>query len=392
MPDEGTLVGQLLWAARTGNVAQVQRLLRVGVAVNVGDYDGRTALMLAAAEGHAQVTEILIEAGADLGRYDRWGRTALDDARDFRHHQCAQILRDALRFARHPRAVQILQVDAAKRRALAENPRSREACALAAAGDVGALEALADEGVNLAGTDYDGRSPLHVAAAYGQTAAVELLLARGARVNALDASRATALQLAINGGHAQAAAALQRAGGVVVNRHLGHTLCNIGAHGDVNALQRMALKGVDLNAANGDSRTAMHLAACHGHAQAVDFLLRAGAAVNVFDRFGHTPLDDALHFQRQDVAALLRWAGGVSTLAGDDGYYYYYEEEGDSDMYATEEYYYYMEEEAADEEYEYEWENEEEDETNSGSASDDEEEIAEELEEEEGSSSEELER
>ena len=56
----------LMLAARTGNVAVVQRLADAGADVNARTQGGHTALMWAAAEGHADVAEVLIDGGAGL--------------------------------------------------------------------------------------------------------------------------------------------------------------------------------------------------------------------------------------------------------------------------------------------------------------------------------------
>ncbi|MBC3942438.1 ankyrin repeat domain-containing protein [Sphingomonas sp. DOAB1063] len=51
------------------------------VDVNLADYDGRTALHLAASEGRADVLRYLLALGAAKGSTDRWDNTPLDDAR-----------------------------------------------------------------------------------------------------------------------------------------------------------------------------------------------------------------------------------------------------------------------------------------------------------------------
>ena len=50
---------------------QVLSLIASGVEVNSTDYDGRTALHLAASEGHETVVEALLQAGANPALQDR---------------------------------------------------------------------------------------------------------------------------------------------------------------------------------------------------------------------------------------------------------------------------------------------------------------------------------
>ena len=65
----------LLSYASKGNVKAIEELLNTNAVVNASDYDGRTALHLAASEGHVPVVELLIKHGADVNPVDRWGDT-----------------------------------------------------------------------------------------------------------------------------------------------------------------------------------------------------------------------------------------------------------------------------------------------------------------------------
>jgi glutaminase len=67
-------------AAANGDLCELRRLIASGVDVSRKDYDGRTALHLAACEGKADVVRLLIGAGCELSPRDRWGNTPLDDA------------------------------------------------------------------------------------------------------------------------------------------------------------------------------------------------------------------------------------------------------------------------------------------------------------------------
>ncbi|KAF5761402.1 putative protein kinase TKL-Pl-5 family [Helianthus annuus] len=66
--------------------------LENGVEPNVGDYDKRTALHLAACEGCTEIVLLLLEKGADVNSTDRWGRTPLSDARGVGHKEICKIL------------------------------------------------------------------------------------------------------------------------------------------------------------------------------------------------------------------------------------------------------------------------------------------------------------
>jgi glutaminase len=68
-------------AAAKGDLTELRRLVARSVDVNLADYDGRTALHLAASDGHADVLRYLLPLGAAADSTDRWGNTPLDDAR-----------------------------------------------------------------------------------------------------------------------------------------------------------------------------------------------------------------------------------------------------------------------------------------------------------------------
>ncbi|XP_023670591.1 glutaminase kidney isoform, mitochondrial-like isoform X1 [Paramormyrops kingsleyae] len=77
--------------------------------------------------------------------------------------------------------------------------------------------------------------------------------------------------------------------------------------GDVSALRRFALSSMDMEQRDYDSRTALHVAAAEGHSEVVRFLLEA-CKVNPEpkDRWGNTPMDEAVHFGHHDVVTILQ--------------------------------------------------------------------------------------
>jgi glutaminase len=72
---------QWLTAARLGDVAEMRRLLARGVIVDAADYDGRTALHVAAEAGREAAVAFLLRKGAARDRRDARGETPADAAR-----------------------------------------------------------------------------------------------------------------------------------------------------------------------------------------------------------------------------------------------------------------------------------------------------------------------
>ncbi|XP_048029317.1 60 kDa lysophospholipase-like [Megalobrama amblycephala] len=83
-------------------------------------------------------------------------------------------------------------------------------------------------------------------------------------------------------------------------------VCGAAKIGDTDTLEAIREMGSDLNTADYDGRSPLHVAACEGHLNVVEYLLNEGADVDAIDRFGHTPLHNAKHFRHDDVAELLR--------------------------------------------------------------------------------------
>ena len=71
---------RLYYAAFNNDVKNMQIMNIQGWKVNAYDYDGRTALGIAASEGHLEAVQYLVANGANLKHRDCRGNTALDDA------------------------------------------------------------------------------------------------------------------------------------------------------------------------------------------------------------------------------------------------------------------------------------------------------------------------
>lgn len=181
-------------------------------------------------------------------------------------------------------------------------------CSGASLGDLETLTQLLNSGADVNCADYDGRTALHLAASEGHVAVVELLLSRGAHVNAVDRWGGTPLQDAVRHKHDAVSSLLKERGGRLEIPLLAVQLCALAGAGDWRELARLAENGADLSLGDYDGRTALHLAASDGRLEVVSFLLDRGVPVNPRDRWGGTPLDDALRHEHRDIVDLLRAA------------------------------------------------------------------------------------
>lgn len=77
------------------------------------------------------------------------------------------------------------------------------------------------------------------------------------------------------------------------------------SNGDMQEIRRLFAEGIDLNTADYDGRTALHLAASEGKLDVVKFLIEKGVKLDVEDRWGGTPLMDAKREGHTKIASLL---------------------------------------------------------------------------------------
>lgn len=127
---------------------------------------------------------------------------------------------------------------------------------------------------------YDGWTPLHLAAFFGQKDAARQLLQAGADVRAVSSNslRNTPLHAAIAGGHSDVALLLiDRGADIHAGDAGGHTPLHIAAEAGLADVAKALLdRGADPLAVDAEDRTPLARAAARNHSQIVDLITESG--------------------------------------------------------------------------------------------------------------------
>lgn len=210
-------------------------------------------------------------------------------------------------------------------------------CEAAATGNASELQWLLDQGIDPNMSDYDLRTPLHLAAEECHMQCVEVLLKCEADVNAADRWGTTPLggiealmHVSEDTGRVvEVAELLRKAGGEVsmfllpgvdenqpLTRRLSKNpkfeLIQAASDGDLAMVRRLLESGTcSVNAVDHDSRCALHRASANGHLAVVKYLVEHGADVNSSDRHGQSAASMAAHKSHYNIATYLRDAGAA---------------------------------------------------------------------------------
>ncbi|KAJ9566161.1 hypothetical protein OSB04_002127 [Centaurea solstitialis] len=87
------------------------------------------------------------------------------------------------------------------------------------------------------------------------------------------------------------------------------------SEGNLDGIKELLSSGTDVNFKDIDNRTALHVAACQGFCDVAELLLDGGAEVDPKDRWGSTPLADAIHYKNHDMIKLLEKHGAKPLMA-----------------------------------------------------------------------------
>jgi ankyrin repeat protein len=259
----------------------VRMMLRSGARVDVRDSVERTALMIAAAKGNDGVVSALIEAGSDVNGVDAEGRTAL------------------MWGAKHGTTGALQQLLTAGARKVARDRVGANVLAYAVrnVADESVLAFLLEQGVSPRVATYRGRSPLHDAAARCLPRAIELLLNHGALVEAADSQDRLRrpLHCVARGSSpmAEQAAQLLLQKGADVNARAAHgdTPLIEAVEAGLTSVSRLLIEaGAELEAVDDDGETAILRGVWSRQWAVVDLLIERGANLHHVSNRGDSVL------------------------------------------------------------------------------------------------------
>jgi len=180
---------------------------------------------------------------------------------------------------------------------------------------------LVDHGALLEAPDYDGLSPLLLAAKLGRVLIMRELLDRGADPGARDPQGFGAIHLAAQ---AQYIAAVRE----LLNRFVppdmgardGTTSLHIAAeNGDTELAEMLLESGAHLESVNIHGMTPLMIAVSHGHLKLTRMLMERGANIEACDRFGRTPFIIASSSSHKEIISLLCDYGAMTESADVNG-------------------------------------------------------------------------
>ena len=219
----------LQWAVFEGDAAEVQRLLDLGADVSLANDYGATPMGLAAEVANTEILKLLLDAGADVESPNADGMTSL--------------------------------------------------LAVARTGNVDAATLLLDRGAAIEAREgFGGQTPLMWAAARRHPAMIELLLARGAKIDERSAVRDYQRHV-----QAEGRPKSLDTGGFSPLLYAARENC-------IACVDVLLARGADIDLPDPDGVTPLHVAIMNANWDLAKRLIEAGADVNQWDIYGEAPL------------------------------------------------------------------------------------------------------
>jgi ankyrin repeat protein len=268
------LADELANAANAGDLAAVRARLDRGADVNAGSpaLNMETALMRAAANGHREVLQLLLARGADpnvrhAGIGQLQGRTALLFATDSQKTDVAALLLDSGADVNAKDALGETALTLALERACPELAR----VLVERGADVNAKNRFGRPALLLG---IEMLRPYSGSNESDTLALIKAMLDKGADVNAKDSGQTTVTMVTNEGFGVQGVMTETGAGGNVDGRTPLMIAVRVGS---IQTVQVLLAKGADVNAKDSEGKTALMLATERDNAKLIELLRQAGA-------------------------------------------------------------------------------------------------------------------
>nr|AAL89945.1 SD03956p [Drosophila melanogaster] len=272
--------------ANDGNHQLLERALNAcksPIDLEIEDYNGQTALNIAARNGHLEVVKLLLSFSqpcndgtgrmkrVDVNHADRDGWTPLRSAS----------------WGGHSEVVRLLIAQPACKIDLADKEGRTALRAAAWSGHEDILKLLIESGADVNSVDRQGRTSLIAASYMGHYDIVEILLENGANVNHLDLDGRSALCVA--------------------------ALC--GSSGYSKVISTLLDHGANTDQLDNDGMSPLLVSSFEGNAEVCELLLENAADPDLADFMGRTPLWAACTAGHATVVKLLLfWGCGIDCM------------------------------------------------------------------------------
>lgn len=187
-------------------------------------------------------------------------------------------------------------------------PTKRTALAVAChCGNTAMVEFLINRAAKLNTRDIDLSTPLHLAASRGHLGAVELLLNEPVGIESRDSRKRTPLWLAAEGGHIEVVELLLKKGARIKTRAKDQlTPLHAAARGGYAETVELLLRSDShIESRDVHFNTPLHYACDHGHLPVVDLLVRKGADIESIGKDSRLPLTFAAASGHLEIVDLL---------------------------------------------------------------------------------------
>ncbi|MGL9761743.1 MAG: ankyrin repeat domain-containing protein [Wolbachia sp.] len=292
--DEG-----LLTAVQDGNLNEAEGLVSRNANVNITDIYSWTPLHWAAFEDRLEIARFLIKKGADINAADKgpYGKKPV-------HVAIENNSKDIIGFLLS-KGVSINDTDKQ-----GYTPLHYAAWR----GRLEIAELLVDKGasINAADASTAGKKPIHVAAENNSKSIIEFLISKGVNVDEADKNGWAPLHYAAKFDQLEVAKFLIEKGANINaadTSTIGEKPIHVAAENNSkNIIEFLISKGVSVNDTDKDGRTPLYWASWNGRLDVVEYLIGKGADISAKDKDGRNPLDVAKGHQYDNVVEYLQQA------------------------------------------------------------------------------------